>query len=60
MMKLDDLIHEAEQLPAAGKWRLVKQLLHSLEEEQQGQPASASDWHEFLRQTYGSLRDTPI
>lgn len=59
MMKLDDLIHEAERLPAAEKWRLVKQLLRSLEEEQQAKP-KPSDWHEFLRETYGSLRDTPI
>jgi hypothetical protein len=59
MTKLDELIYEAEQLPAAEKWRLVKQLLRSLEEEQHTKPAS-SDWHEFLRETYGSLRDTPI
>lgn len=59
MMKLDTLIHEAEQLPAAEKWRLVKQLLSSLEEEQQAH-LPQPDWHEFLRETYGSLRDTPI
>lgn len=39
MMKLDELIHEAERLPAAEKWQLVKQLLRSLEAEQQAQPA---------------------
>ena len=59
MMKLDELINEAEHLPAAEKWRLVKQLLRSLEAEQQAKAVS-SDWHEFLRETYGSLRDTPI
>jgi hypothetical protein len=59
MMKVDELIHEAERLPAAEKWRLIKQLLRSLETEQQAQPTS-SDWHEFLNETYGSLRDTPL
>lgn len=59
MMTLDTLIHEAERLPATEKWRLVKQLLRSLEEEQQPR-APKSDWHEFLRETYGSLHDTPI
>lgn len=58
MMNLDTLIHEAEQLPTAEKWRLVKQLLRSLEQEQPKAPQS--DWHEFLRKTYGSLHDTPI
>ena len=59
MMKLDDLIHEAERLPAAEKWQLVKRLLLSLETEQQAQPAR-SDWHEFLRKTYGILADDPM
>jgi hypothetical protein len=58
MMNLNDLLHEAEQLPTAEKWQLVKQLLHSLEAAQPPQSAP-SDWHEFLRETYGSLRDTP-
>lgn len=59
VMKLDELIHEAERLPTAEKWLLVKQLLHSLEEEQRAKPPP-SDWHDFLHETYGSLRDTPI
>lgn len=59
MMKLNELIQEVEQLPAEEKWQLVKQLLNSLEEAQQAKSA-APDWHTFLRETYGSLRDTPI
>jgi hypothetical protein len=58
MMNLEDLLQEAEGLPTADKWRLVKTLLRSLEDEQE-KPAS-SDWHSFLLETYGSLRDTPI
>jgi hypothetical protein len=60
MMNFDELIHEAEQLPVAEKWRLVNQLLRSLETAQQMPSAPTIDWHEFLRETYGSLRDTPI
>jgi hypothetical protein len=59
MMPLEELLHEVEQLSAAEKWRLVKQLLHSLEAQQQPEPEK-TDWHTFLRETYGSLRDTPI
>lgn len=59
MMKVDELIHEAEQLPTVEKWRLVKQLLRTLEKEQQS-TMTPSNWHEFLVDTYGSLQDTPI
>ncbi len=58
-MKVDELIHQAEQLPTADKWRLVTQLLHSLEQAQTTEITS-TDWHQFLRKTYGSLRDSPI
>ena len=59
MIKIDKLIHQVEQLPVADRWRLVKQLLRSLEDEQTIDPI-ATDWHDFLRETYGSLSDTPI
>ena len=59
MNKIDELLQEVEGLPTAEKWRFVKQLLRSLEEEQAAQPPK-TDWHQFLRETYGSLRDTPI
>lgn len=59
-MSLDQLFEAVEQLPAAEKWRLVKHVLRSLEEQQSSAPASLMDWHEFLRATYGILKDTPI
>ena len=57
-MTLDELLQEVERLPATEKWRLVKHVLRSLEQDQNVSPVS--DWHKFLRETYGSLRDTPI
>jgi hypothetical protein len=57
MMKLDELIHEVEGLPVTEKWELVRYLLRSLEREQS---PMQQDWHEFLHETYGVLRDTPI
>ncbi len=59
MMTLDELLHQVERLPAAERWQLVKRVLHSLEQEQSA-PLPASDWQQFLRETYGSLRETPI
>jgi hypothetical protein len=56
MSTLDDLLREVEHLPTAEKWQLVNHVLRSLEHEQQ----TVQDWHQFLRETYGSLRDTPI
>lgn len=57
-MTLDELLDEVERLPVTEKWRLVKHVLRSLEQDQSASPLS--DWHQFLRETYGSLRDTPI
>lgn len=59
MLKIDELFQQVEQLPTAERWRLVKQLLQSLEHEQ-ATPSDTTDWHDFLRETYGSLSDTPI
>ncbi len=59
MMKLNQLIAEAEQLPAHERWQLVKHLLNQFETTQT-QPDKTQDWHEFLRSTYGILRDNPI
>lgn len=59
MMPFNELLREVERLPAAERWQLVKRVLRSLEQEQ-GAPPIVSDWHQFLRETYGSLRDTPI
>ena len=59
MFNASELLHKAEQLTVTDKWWLVKQLLLSLESEQIEAPAS-TDWHTFLRETYGSLRETPL
>ncbi|MCB9450916.1 MAG: hypothetical protein H6672_05720 [Anaerolineaceae bacterium] len=59
MLTMRELLKAMDQLPAADKWHLVRHLLHTLEYEQTG-PVASSDWHEFLRATYGILRDTPI
>jgi hypothetical protein len=56
---VDELIVEVDRLPASDKWQLVRYLLGTLEQEQTV-PTSLTDYHEFLRKTYGSLRDTPI
>ncbi len=59
MITLNQLLQEVEQLPTGEKWQLVRHVLRSLEQEQAAPPVEA-DWHQFLRDTYGSLRDTPI
>ena len=59
MLKIEELLQEMEQLPTAEKWRLVMRMLRLLEQEQLSSPAP-SDWPQFLLETYGSLRDTPI
>jgi hypothetical protein len=53
------LLHEIERLPQPEKWQLVKIVLQSLE---QGQTtvSAQTDWLQFLHETYGSLRNTPI
>lgn len=58
MNPYQEVLTHVEQLSVAEKWQLVKELLRSLETEQT-RPAT-SDWQEFLQETYGSLRDTPI
>jgi hypothetical protein len=59
MASIQNLIEEVEQLPTVEKWELVTHVLRTLEREQT-KVEPRSDWHEFLRKTYGSLRDTPI
>jgi hypothetical protein len=58
MNPYQEVLTHVEQLSVAEKWRLVKELLRSLETEQTR--PSASDWQEFLQETYGSLQETPI
>jgi hypothetical protein len=59
MTSYADLVHKVEQLSAGDKWRLVRYMLRSLEQDQTTKRPQ-SDWQQFLRETYGSLRDTPI
>ena len=59
MIPFNELLNEVERLSAAEKWQLVKRVLGSLEQEQTVPPVDP-DWRQFLRETYGSLRDTPI
>ncbi len=59
MLKIDELLHEVNRLPTPEKWRLVRHMLQTLEQEQHATPVEP-EWRQFLRDTYGSLRDTPI
>ncbi len=58
-MTLNTLIAEVKQLSVPEKWQIVKEVLHSLETEQDLVHAK-SDWHQALRATYGILADDPI
>jgi hypothetical protein len=58
-MNFEELIQEVEQLTVSDKWQLVKRVLGSLENQQEDKSVK-TDWHQFLRETYGLLRDTPI
>lgn len=51
-MTMQDIIRETKQLDDNDKWQLVKYLLNDLE---QKQTQSQSDWHNRLRATRGSL-----
>jgi len=59
MLTIRELLGEVDCLPDADKWQLVKHVLNTLEQVQIT-PASTADYHQFLRETYGVLRDTPI
>ncbi len=59
MRGVEELLEEMQRLPVTDKWRLVMRMLQVLEQEQR-ELSEESDWHEFLRETYGSLRDTPL
>jgi hypothetical protein len=59
-MSLQSLLEKVERLPVEEKWQLVKHLLNQLEVTQAEPIDKTQDWHEFLRATYGILRDDPI
>ena len=56
-MTLQQLFEEAERLPAAHKWQLVRRLLDNLEEKKD---PSGEDWASFVNRMYGALADDPI
>ena len=59
MLTVHELLEEVDRLPAADKWQLVKHVLDTLQQEQTAS-ALTSDYHQFLQETYGALRDTPF
>lgn len=52
----NSVLAQAEQLSPQERLRLVERLAASLRFDLQ----EKSDWHTFLQQTYGSLKDDPI
>jgi len=54
--ELDQVVAQAMSLSSLDKVRLMGKLAASLEHEL----AQKSDWHTFLRETYGILADDPI
>lgn len=53
---LESVLAQAERLSPQDRLRLVERLAATLQTDLQPK----TDWHTFLRDTYGSLRDTPI
>lgn len=58
-MTVRHLVEEINRLPTAEKWRLVKHMLDTLEQEQ-ATPATREAYLQRLHETYGVLRDTPL
>ncbi len=59
MLTFIELLDEVDNLPSDEKLQLVQHILTSLDVQQSPQE-NTTEWHQFLRETYGSLRDTPI
>ena len=59
MLTAKDLFVEVDRLTASEKLQLIKHMLDSLEPEYQDQ-SDETEYHRILRETYGSLRDTPL
>jgi hypothetical protein len=57
-MTLQNLLDEAERLPTAEKWQLVRYLLDDLQAKQA--VAVSEDWPSFVNRMYGALADDPI
>lgn len=60
MIAYPDVVQLADQLPTAEKARLIEHLSAALRRELERVSRPQENWPEFLRSTYGSLRDTPI
>jgi hypothetical protein len=52
----EEIITLADQLSKSQKAQLIEHLSEELKRDAEGRVP----WREFLRQTYGSLKDTPI
>jgi hypothetical protein len=59
-MTFKELLNEVEHLPLTEKWELVRHVLDTLERDQAPATDEQTDWHQFLLETYGSLKDDPI
>ncbi len=55
-MTLQELMQAVDHLAATDQWQLVRHVLETLEH----QATPSGDYRQFLRETYGALRDTPI
>jgi len=53
---LEAVFAQAQQLSPQDRLWLIEHLAATL----QAEVTPRSDWHQFLHETYGSLRDTPI
>jgi hypothetical protein len=56
-MSVQAILDEVERLPVAEKWELVSHVLQSLQRQQLASTEERMDWHQFLRATYGSIKD---
>jgi hypothetical protein len=59
MQNIYELLTQIDELPDTEKWQIVRHVLNKLEHTPAIQK-DRSDWHQFLRETYGSLKDSPI
>ena len=57
-MTVDELFHEIEKLTLAEKWAFFKRLVVLLEADVTS--TDKATYHDFLKQTYGSLKETPL
>ncbi len=56
-MNFDELFQQVQQLSVSDKHWLVEQVLQILDEQQ---IVIEADWHKFVHEMYGSLKDTDL